>query len=865
MPIKIVPRGTIRPEDDPLHKISMLRLQDPTKSMHPLTLEQRKEVERFMGGDPEAPSFKEGDGQPTEIERRKQLLEEGAGADYSQSERLRGQGAAPPERILTPEEASPQNIAFKPTLGSADKRKELGLTPQETMMYGRHLQNLRGPGGVDHPNGSRSTLMNMGVGIGDKYYNIPRVYDGKIVPEDEAIRRATAQGLENFPSYDSREKAEARYNELHGYMEKDAAQLFRRGPGGPLQEKTAFPIEGMEAHTVGNTSGGSYGARRDQGHHAGLDIPAKIGTPIKATDNGAVIRAGTEPGGGGYGHYLDVQLADGTVHRMAHLGTNDKSVSPYGTFKPGDVFKAGDTIAYSGRSGIKQSGPHVHYEVFPSRGMYDKALSAGNSHANVDLRVDPKVYFAGGRDAAVKENLAAQSSGAFKPGQDAAPAGSKREIARTVTSELRAAGYTDNAIAGILRNIDEESRFNPANSHFDQPAPKFRGTDAANSHGLYQEGGDEWNNMKAWMAKNHPDGHWTDPKLQTQWIAHNIANQAQYANLNKTLRDPNTTKEQAASAFLKGYLRPAPDNLARRDAHYAKGIPGVEHYTGPMPQPTAAAAAAAPKVEVQPTAPPAPPQPGPEDPSAIARAREMSQRPAPGPEDPSIQARQREQQQTAPSVGAPAGTALAPTMGEEDANANPTAGRFAAPGIAPEGGIEDPSIIARRNEMAQRPMPGVEDPRFQAYKRQEEQSRAQGSAPIAGASGPPGDFNIAVAPDASGGSIATGGAGGGGIDANSALDSWKPGQPIMQGLLGDIFGGGGAGGGGGLFGGGGKAPRFQNLVQSYTPSPDAILPAAGPEPPSTLPSSIPPPPPAPPPGPGGLAQFVQSRMHHRRA
>ena len=50
----------------------------------------------------------------------------------------------------------------------------LQLTPQERGLYERHLANLNGPGKVEHPDGSISTLYQMSVtGPGNQIYNIP--------------------------------------------------------------------------------------------------------------------------------------------------------------------------------------------------------------------------------------------------------------------------------------------------------------------------------------------------------------------------------------------------------------------------------------------------------------------------------------------------------------------------------------------------------------------------------------------------------------------------------------------------------------------------------------------------------------------
>jgi hypothetical protein len=63
---------------------------------------------------------------------------------------------------------------------------------------------------------------------------------------------------------------------------------------------------------------------------------------------------------------------------------------------------------------------------------------------------------------------------------------------------------------GVFANVGDESGFNPNLRHPDQP---HYGGEAHYAHGLYQEGGAEWNNYAAWIAKEHPDGNWRDPAL----------------------------------------------------------------------------------------------------------------------------------------------------------------------------------------------------------------------------------------------------------------------------------------------------------------------------------------------------------------
>ena len=105
-------------------------------------------------------------------------------------------------------------------------REKLSLTPQESALYSRHLDNLYSSGGVDNPDGSRSTLYQTTVGIDGRQYIIPTVWNGKILSVENAIREAEKIGLDKFPSYSSVDEAENRYGDIHRYMEQDMSDYF---------------------------------------------------------------------------------------------------------------------------------------------------------------------------------------------------------------------------------------------------------------------------------------------------------------------------------------------------------------------------------------------------------------------------------------------------------------------------------------------------------------------------------------------------------------------------------------------------------------------------------------------------------------
>ena len=113
----------------------------------------------------------------------------------------------------------------------------------------RHVLNMLSPNGVNLPGGARASLMQIGIGSGDKEYNIPTVYEGRIVPDAEAVARARAQGLNTFPSYNTSDEAERRYMQMHDYMDKDVGDFKKQGilpPVDPAEEVAMKAIDNPE-------------------------------------------------------------------------------------------------------------------------------------------------------------------------------------------------------------------------------------------------------------------------------------------------------------------------------------------------------------------------------------------------------------------------------------------------------------------------------------------------------------------------------------------------------------------------------------------------------------------------------------------
>lgn len=85
--------------------------------------------------------------------------------------------------------------------------------------------------------------------------------------------------------------------------------------------------------------------------HPGIDIAAGMGTPVVATADGEVEKAGWS---GGYGNIVQINHGNGIETIYGH---NSKIA-----VSAGQAVKKGQVVAYAGSTG-RSTGPHVHYEV----------------------------------------------------------------------------------------------------------------------------------------------------------------------------------------------------------------------------------------------------------------------------------------------------------------------------------------------------------------------------------------------------------------------------------------------------------------------------------------------------------------------
>ncbi|NPB03024.1 MAG: M23 family metallopeptidase [Thermotogae bacterium] len=122
----------------------------------------------------------------------------------------------------------------------------------------------------------------------------------------------------------------------------EESERYRHTPSIP-------PVRGMVVS--------GYGVRRDPitgglKFHEGLDYAAPEGTPVVATADGIVEKAGNN--GWGYGIQVIINHGNGVKTRYAHLEE--------ALVKVGDTVKRGQVIGLVGTTG-RSVGEHLHYEV----------------------------------------------------------------------------------------------------------------------------------------------------------------------------------------------------------------------------------------------------------------------------------------------------------------------------------------------------------------------------------------------------------------------------------------------------------------------------------------------------------------------
>jgi murein DD-endopeptidase MepM/ murein hydrolase activator NlpD len=91
--------------------------------------------------------------------------------------------------------------------------------------------------------------------------------------------------------------------------------------------------------------------------HTGVDIGAKAGTPVFATQGGTVVFA-----------YIDLEGTGGKLVVVETAGRYARQITRYGHLQDilvekGELVKPGDILGLVGSTGFS-TGPHLHFEMY---------------------------------------------------------------------------------------------------------------------------------------------------------------------------------------------------------------------------------------------------------------------------------------------------------------------------------------------------------------------------------------------------------------------------------------------------------------------------------------------------------------------
>lgn len=183
-----------------------------------------------------------------------------------------------------------------------------------------------------------------------RFYN-PRL--GRLLGVDRAAS-AKPSAPQSWNRYAYVSNSPLVYNDPDGLRMNPVT--YSRGTGGD----PARGVLGRIRRSNTNPEVGRFGWTRNGGtrFHPGLDINAKVGTPVGAAESGVVTDIGTR---GSAGRRVQITTANGTVLTYAHLDSYGSGV------KPGAVVPEGAVVGYAGTSGNAAGLPaqeqHLHLSV----------------------------------------------------------------------------------------------------------------------------------------------------------------------------------------------------------------------------------------------------------------------------------------------------------------------------------------------------------------------------------------------------------------------------------------------------------------------------------------------------------------------
>lgn len=141
--------------------------------------------------------------------------------------------------------------------------------------------------------------------------------------------------------------------ETHEAYRFDDSNVYYDGDGRPLQKMFLRSPLRYSRVTSNFTHRRFHPVLKVFRPHYGVDYGAPVGTPVQVTAHGVVTFAGWDRGGG---RVVKVRHGGGYTTAYLHLSRFAAGI------RPGRSVRQGDTIAYTGATGLA-SGPHLDYRV----------------------------------------------------------------------------------------------------------------------------------------------------------------------------------------------------------------------------------------------------------------------------------------------------------------------------------------------------------------------------------------------------------------------------------------------------------------------------------------------------------------------
>jgi murein DD-endopeptidase MepM/ murein hydrolase activator NlpD len=200
---------------------------------------------------------------------------------------------------------------------------------------------------------------------------VKRQTDQLAVLEDKEEKTTIAITQQRDSLASSRDRLVAARGELSGARAQRRSALSKVRATRVHLEKDLDSLEAESARVQGRLAGGGGPIRKGSGRfiiptngsftspfgsrwgrlHAGVDIAAPVGTPIRAADSGSVAIAGPT---GGYGNYTCIQHGGNISTCYGHQSRIGVST--------GQSVRQGQVIGAVGNTG-NSTGPHLHFEV----------------------------------------------------------------------------------------------------------------------------------------------------------------------------------------------------------------------------------------------------------------------------------------------------------------------------------------------------------------------------------------------------------------------------------------------------------------------------------------------------------------------